>query len=412
VNWRRTIENVLDAGYGASALTQSTGGVFTLRAVTTYLDRVACEGVSVFWLATAMAAAGIVAWRRDWITLRRVASVLAWLTPFAIFVFGVNKDIRYVAPLLPFAAVAIAIVLDQAIAERVWLLAAVCVIPLGSFLAVSFGWPYRSSATSYARTFQTATWHHREILESIRPDSGESKRLVIGTDRASFNADNFSLFAVQERLPLMVMTTAYENNPAGLLQLVKSADYFLYKEGGEPESAFYNRQAGHAIRHVRSTPETIEMPNSYRLPDGGMARIFRRRSAAPPPAIPQFGAAFGEILELVGLSVSESDRMIEVRCRWRCVRRLDRNYWSFVHVVDDGGKIIAQADYPLDRKWEPGEFKAEERMLSMLSGRGKLRIRLGIYHPATGERLTITREPSLPSIVTEDRTGVWVAVNP
>ena len=39
----------------------------------------------------------------------------AWLLPFALFLFGGNKDVRYIAPILPAAALAIAFLMDSAL---------------------------------------------------------------------------------------------------------------------------------------------------------------------------------------------------------------------------------------------------------------------------------------------------------
>src|SRR5262249_34104402 len=94
--------NIVDAGFGEGAAGQGVGPIFDLRTWTTYLSNVAREGISPYYAVLLVGALALILLR-----LRgplRAAPVLCWMLPFAIFLFGGNKDVRFIAPILPAAA--------------------------------------------------------------------------------------------------------------------------------------------------------------------------------------------------------------------------------------------------------------------------------------------------------------------
>jgi hypothetical protein len=74
---------------------------------------------------------------------------------------------------------------------------------------------------------------------------------MVGTDRPWFNANNLELAAVQARMPLQITTSAYERDRSQLLSTLRSMSFFIYKEGGEPESGFYNQHVSALLQEVR-----------------------------------------------------------------------------------------------------------------------------------------------------------------
>ena len=274
LHWRATIDNAFAAGFGESAIVQGS-------AIGVYLKRIAREGISLYYGAAALVAATIVPARRGMRALRPPTLVVLWALPFVVFAFGGNKDIRYIAPILPAFALLLAYLLDSAVGGRPRVLALLLIFPLASMAAVSFGWPYRAAGSGYARRYDRQSWPQQEILRLIREHMtirpGERQLLLVGTDRAAFNVNNFELAVVEARLPLAVDTTAYEKDLAMLLRTVDAAAFFVYKEGGEPESAFFNRHFAEVIRHVRESADKQEIPYGRMLPDGGVVHIFRKK---------------------------------------------------------------------------------------------------------------------------------------
>jgi hypothetical protein len=290
LHWRATVGYAIASGYGELATAQRTGAIFSLAGISAYLRLVAERGASFYYVAVAACAGAVVLLRRQFQALRRISPLAWWLAPFLVFLFGANKDVRYIAPILPAFALAAACLLDSAL-ER-WrlvipvVLPVILAFPLVSLLAVSFHWPYAAPDLGYAIYYDPNTWLQDEILRTISDSAlvrpGEKKLVLLGTDRWRFNGENFQLTAVQNRLPLEVQTTAYEKDWGRLLNLARGSSYFVYKQGGEPESLFFNTRGAEFISYLRDSPEWVEIPFGRGLPDGGTAHILRRRLEPQP----------------------------------------------------------------------------------------------------------------------------------
>jgi hypothetical protein len=191
LHWRGTVNYAIASGYGELAAGQGTGPILSVAGIAAYLGLVAERGVSFYYAAVTACAGLVVLLRRQFQALRRISPLARWLAPFLIFWFGGNKDIRYIAPILPAFALAAACLLDSAV-ER-WRLVAPVVIPivlafpLVSLLAVSFHWPYTAPDLGYASYYDPNTWLHDEILRVIADSAlvrpGEKKLVLLGTDR-------------------------------------------------------------------------------------------------------------------------------------------------------------------------------------------------------------------------------------
>jgi hypothetical protein len=80
---------------------------------------------------------------------------------------------------------------------------------------------------------------------------------------------------------------------------------------------------------------------------------------------------------------------------WRADTTFPTSYHVFVHLVDENGQLIAQSDgEPANwtrptTGWLPGEYILDEHTLTLPETlpAGQLALRVGLYHPETGERL-------------------------
>jgi hypothetical protein len=103
------------------------------------------------------------------------------------------------------------------------------------------------------------------------------------------------------------------------------------------------------------------------------------------PAVDPVEARFGSIA-LVGGQV-EPDALTLL---WRAVERPPADYSVAVHLLDAGGRLVAQADGPPDAGryptslWSPGETIQDRRSLP---GAAAVRIAIWLYDPVNGERL-------------------------
>ena len=79
---------------------------------------------------------------------------------------------------------------------------------------------------------------------------------------------------------------------------------------------------------------------------------------------------------------------------WQAARPIDRDYSIFVHLLDAEGQLLGQVDgvpyaglYPLTH-WRPGQVVADSRSMPLAAGGAMpAAIAIGVYDPATGERL-------------------------
>ena len=289
VHFKSTIANALDAGFGAPAAIQGTGPIFSISTITTYLSHVAANGVSWYFCFLALLSGLCTVVRRQPTKKAAAPLLLAWLLPFAVFVFGGNKDVRYIAPVLPAAALVLAWLLDFNLPRNRKGMAAAFVLlafPMLQMFAVSFGIPYSISGGGYARRFSREAWPHDEILKLIAANTnlrfGEKPMLLMGADRAGFNADNLELSVVALRMPFNVETTAHEKQLETLRQRLAQAAFFIYKEGGEPESPAFNPYIEELVRSVVDGRHFQIIPYDRRLPDGGIARIYKNLTPGRP----------------------------------------------------------------------------------------------------------------------------------
>lgn len=116
----------------------------------------------------------------------------------------------------------------------------------------------------------------------------------------------------------------------------------------------------------------------------------------------------GDSISLTGANVSKEKlkggESFQLTLFWRSLRRVDRDYTVFVHLIDATGKIIAQADhqprsgtYPTSI-WDEGEEIQDEVTIAVPANApiGNVKIAVGLYDLNTGQRL--------PVASTNDRT--------
>lgn len=109
---------------------------------------------------------------------------------------------------------------------------------------------------------------------------------------------------------------------------------------------------------------------------------------------------FADDIRLTGYSLAVDPLRVDLV--WSAVDLIDSSYHVFVHLVDENGNIVAQADgQPVDwtrptTGWAPGEFIIDGHTLSIPQGlnQDELSLRIGLYDPATGKRLTVNDSDS------------------
>jgi len=151
----------------------------------------------------------------------------------------------------------------------------------------------------------------------------------------------------------------------------------------EVNVGLYDHESGERLVVIPSEATTFNLGSIWLMP--------------PPPRLPQTPLAhFGQHITLWQSDFPSTDQALVLY--WQTDQPLDQNYTVFVHLLDAGGNLLAQADgvpyaglYPLTN-WQPGQIITDSRPIaSLLPNAADLdTIAIGLYDPITGERLPAT----------------------
>jgi len=132
--------------------------------------------------------------------------------------------------------------------------------------------------------------------------------------------------------------------------------------------------------------------------------------ATPTPAIVNRQSAhFADGIELVGFDVTpvqgRAGQSVTLTLDWAARVRPTSDYTVFVHLVDAKGRLVGQADAPPDAGhyptsvWDPGEIVEDRHTVALDPSLppGIYQFDLGLYRPATGQRLPILAPTGLPA---------------
>ena len=213
---------------------------------------------------------------------------LAGLAPLMAFLVLQNKQVRYILPLVPIAAVVAGIGfaalpkaargvagLAIAVAAAVQLSATAFGVPATPRLPVA-GVPLVDPSPP-----SRADWQQRPILDLIVRDSGGAPRTVsITPNHPHFSPANFRYYAMRDELPLRV-ARAWDGEPIGI-------EYMVLKTGdlGPPWTIDKSRRIAARLVADASLARVFPVIGEFPLPDGSIASVRARRISADPDATP------------------------------------------------------------------------------------------------------------------------------
>jgi hypothetical protein len=129
----------------------------------------------------------------------------------------------------------------------------------------------------------------------------------------------------------------------------------------------------------------------------------RPHTMTPPGPIYAADVRFGEVARLVGYDLAPAAQAeiapgsaLSLTLHWQAIGSTDRAYTVFVHLVDEAGATHGYGDsepgagqFPTTG-WLPGEYLADRHEVTIVAGAppGRYRLAVGLYDPATGQRLT------------------------
>jgi hypothetical protein len=117
---------------------------------------------------------------------------------------------------------------------------------------------------------------------------------------------------------------------------------------------------------------------------------------------------FGKEFEVTGVAASHDRAARRIDSAFEIVplRETGRDWWMFVHVLDQQGKIVAQADFQMEQggqttsSWLPGKRVILERGVALPPGfKGKVSVVIGITDPWWHKRLKLAGD--------ETKAAVW-----
>ena len=110
-------------------------------------------------------------------------------------------------------------------------------------------------------------------------------------------------------------------------------------------------------------------------------------------------ATFGDTARLLGYDLASAETRpggaLDLTLHWQALASTDRPYTVFVHLLDEAGNVKGYGDsepgggaYPTTG-WLPGEYLADRHTVTIApdAPAGTYRVAVGLYDPATGERL-------------------------
>ncbi|MBX3058328.1 MAG: glycosyltransferase family 39 protein [Anaerolineae bacterium] len=122
-------------------------------------------------------------------------------------------------------------------------------------------------------------------------------------------------------------------------------------------------------------------------------QVVKIAPARPFVAQPEVETAvnFGDLLSLIGYDYDPQAQTITLY--WQATAPMTADYTTFVHVLDENGQIITQADgqpqqgaYPTSM-WDVGEVVADRKQIIIPANGANAHLAIGVYLWESGERL-------------------------
>ena len=445
LNLQSATDHFVYSGSASTAQHYGSGSILSASAIWTWLVNVANAAPILYVLLLCLLLAGGL---RSLDPAARRGLILCglWASPIVVIAFTHFRDVRFAAPLFPALAIANGILLAPWLRRPAMRAAAVVVLalPLIGMVQTSFrtlgNWQFSLAGLlleparfSYARPYDRAAWPQPFILADILRTgdirSGQTKQLLLASDKTFFNTDNFRLAAAVNRMPFEVVTSSYSADRNEALQRAHNAAYVVFEEGGEQESS-YNPFAADIVRELRDSGSFAELPFAHAVPDGGVARVFANlhngrmsaffagglAAAERAARVPPCKVSFGDRIHLTGFSLQKTSTGLQADFRWECVRPVRARFMAFVHVLGEGDKATNRDHYILNDEppintWPAGAtaFETLQIPYSECPPGNDGKLIFGLYRPDTGERLPIFAS-TLP--LTDNQSAVLAAVAP
>jgi hypothetical protein len=180
-----------------------------------------------------------------------------------------------------------------------------------------------------------------------------------------------------------------------------------------PSGSYLPPSTGYAVVYVRDTQSGQPWPPFDRFyqsePPIYTVRIhgvdYVWIYQVPPPTPRPLAATFGASIRLRGLDMPETAApgdMLNITLFWQATQAPASRYALFIHLIGADGRRYAQADPQLaTERWKGSRYYTTPLALALPRElpAGTYRVAVGLYDPATGQRLPLTAAQVAPSDV-------------
>ena len=275
------------AGFGAVARGYGQAGVFSPSVLIPFFSRVGREVFSWPLLFTATAV-GVLAWAslpKDRSLQASDKFLAAWFfVPFTVFTFGVNKELRYLTPILPAAAIALGAAAASLRRRRdAVLLTALLSLTVGVFCTQTFGVPTGPALLFNGPPGRDPGWARGDLLSrlaELAPAApGEEPVVAIAVEHPRFNANNLACLSAARDLPYRFISLGYAQ-PSGEGALIrlkdKNARYAVFVDGIPRDQLpeFLNRANKAVEGYVWNGRLKAKLLAEIPIHDGIQARLY------------------------------------------------------------------------------------------------------------------------------------------
>jgi 4-amino-4-deoxy-L-arabinose transferase-like glycosyltransferase len=432
-NMRHIVAFVLTSGYGNAAMNYGMGKIFSLATVLHYWLYIIVYGISAYAFAV------LLLFLKDLFALPsdgasaapsgiRLGTFLSvWFAaPFIVFTFGVNKDYRYVAPLLPVVAIAIGMSLVRLLSTRRGkaIFSSIFILFILNYLFISFstrpfsisvhGLPLLSNSLALAHPPVGEHWPYEELIGLLRRDAAKTRddhaRVTLLVDHEYVNRLGARYLAQNLGLDFTFDTCDYNSrDPLNVIlaRFEQDTSYVVTKSGNLGPD-FANVRNKQVLTRLYAGDLGFTKIAAIPLPDDSVLSVYRnntnnfllsdteRTSLGLSKSVAAVN--FFDLISLVHADVKKTGYGYRIATFWECLNPTAVDYRIFVHVKDAEGRMVSNADhyfarheYPTDR-WKRGDVVRDVAAIPQQSDTD-FRIYIGIYDERTGSRLPVKNAP-------------------
>jgi hypothetical protein len=300
-NFRYVTKFAFGSGFGDVAKNYGMGDIFSLKTVLAYWVYIINYGISSYFsfLIIFLVVTKLVTRKKEEHLgdSNKTFFLLIWFAvPFIMFTFGMNKDYRYIAPVLPAIGIlmGMALIRMSRIGYRRALLFILLMPLLFNYLFISFspkniflrfgGLEILNNNLAYAHPPRKEHWPNKELVTLIHNDSWKTSiidpRVTLLFNHHYLNFINLNYYSINSRFDATFDTTDYLSNESperAAARIERDSNYILTKSD-QLGPGFTNTQNIQVIALLREGRLSFKEIGSMPLPDKTFLTIYKKRS--------------------------------------------------------------------------------------------------------------------------------------